>query len=98
MDAKTLELVARIVDVEFIGADTEAEALILESSLIKQHKPRYNVMLKYDTAHSHLKLHDQRGFPAHSQNAQSRVQMSFDNTLLLINQKYRLHAYAYCIF
>ena len=56
MDAKTLELVARIVDVEFIVTDTEAEALILESNLIKRHKPRYNVMLKDDKAYPHLKL------------------------------------------
>src|SRR5262245_44858876 len=37
MDAKTQELVARIVDFEFIITDTEAEALILESNLIKRH-------------------------------------------------------------
>src|SRR5678816_4854088 len=48
MDAKTQELVSRIIDFEFIVTDTEAEALILESNLIKRHKPRYNVMLKDD--------------------------------------------------
>src|SRR6266540_277645 len=63
MDAKTLELVARIVDVEFIVTDTEAEALILESNLIKRHKPRYNVMLKDDKAYPHLKLTINEEFP-----------------------------------
>jgi excinuclease ABC subunit C len=40
MDPKTRRLVARIADFEFIVVDTEAEALILESNLIKKHKPR----------------------------------------------------------
>lgn len=63
MDAKTQELVSRIVDFEFIVTDTEAEALILESNLIKQHKPRFNVMLKDDKAYPHLKLTVQEPFP-----------------------------------
>lgn len=63
MDAKTQELVARIADLEFIVTDTEAEALILESNLIKQHKPRFNVMLKDDKAYPHLKLTVNEEFP-----------------------------------
>lgn len=55
-DAKTNELVSRIVDFEYIITDTEVEALILESNLIKNHRPRYNVMLKDDKQYPHLKL------------------------------------------
>ena len=55
-DRKTRELVKRIADLEFIVVDNEVEALILESNLIKKHKPRYNVLLKDDKQYPHLKL------------------------------------------
>jgi excinuclease ABC subunit C len=56
MDAKTQKLVSLIADFEFIITDTETEALVLESNLIKLHKPKYNVMLKDDKQYPHLKL------------------------------------------
>ncbi|QQS42826.1 MAG: excinuclease ABC subunit UvrC [Acidobacteriota bacterium] len=62
MDPKTRRLVANIDDFEFIVVDTEAEALILESNLVKKHKPRYNVFLKDDKAYPHLKITDE-AFP-----------------------------------
>lgn len=62
MDPKTRRLVAKITDLEFIVVDTEAEALILESNLIKKHKPRYNVFLKDDKSYPHLKITDE-AFP-----------------------------------
>ena len=55
-DAKTRELVKRITDFEFIVVDNEVEALVLESNLIKLHKPRYNIMLKDDKQYPHLKI------------------------------------------
>ena len=45
---KTRVLVSRIVDIKFIVVESESEALLLENNLIKQFKPRYNIMLKYD--------------------------------------------------
>jgi excinuclease ABC subunit C len=56
MEAKTRELVRRIADFEFIVVDNEVEALVLESNLIKKHKPRYNVLLKDDKQYPHLKM------------------------------------------
>ncbi|MCS7081217.1 MAG: excinuclease ABC subunit UvrC [Chloracidobacterium sp.] len=62
-DPKTRELVARIHDIECIVTDTEVEALVLESNLIKQYKPRYNVLLKDDKQYPHLKLTLNEPFP-----------------------------------
>jgi excinuclease ABC subunit C len=49
-------LVDRIEDVEVVVTDTEREALVLENSLIKTHKPRFNVLLRDDKNHPYLKL------------------------------------------
>ena len=56
LDAKTRQLVRQIADFEFIVVDNEVEALVLESNLIKKHKPRFNVLLKDDKSYPHLKL------------------------------------------
>ena len=56
MDPKTRQLVRFIADFEFIVVDNEVEALVLESNLIKKHKPRFNVLLKDDKSYPHLKL------------------------------------------
>jgi excinuclease ABC subunit C len=45
---KTRVLVKQICDIKYIVVDTEDEALLLENNLIKQHRPRYNVLLKDD--------------------------------------------------
>ena len=62
-DFKTRELVRRIADVEFIVTDSEVEALILESTLVRQHQPRFNYKLKDDKSYPHLKLTINEPFP-----------------------------------
>ena len=62
-DRKTDALVKQIADVEFIVTDNEVEALILEATLTKKHKPRYNVNLKDDKSYPHLKLTIKEPFP-----------------------------------
>lgn len=61
-DLKTRRLVKLIADIEFIVVDNEVEALVLESNLIKKHKPRFNIMLKDDKQYPHLKLTSEK-FP-----------------------------------
>lgn len=63
MDVKTGILVKKIATFETILTHTENEALILESNLIKRHRPRYNVILKDDKRYPSLRLDVQNPFP-----------------------------------
>lgn len=60
---KTARLMERAVAVEFIVTENEKEALILESSLIKQYRPRYNVDLRDDKRYPCLRLDPREAFP-----------------------------------
>lgn len=60
---KTKLLLSQVRDVETIVTDTELEALILENSLIKKHRPRYNVTLRDDKTYPFLRLSVQEEFP-----------------------------------
>jgi excinuclease ABC subunit C len=60
---KVQRLVATIDDIDFIVTASELEALILESNLIKRHKPRYNVRLKDDKRYPYIKVTWQEDYP-----------------------------------
>ena len=53
---KTVTLVSHVESIETMVVDTEMEALILECNLIKEHRPRYNIMLKDDKSYPYIKL------------------------------------------
>ncbi|HPI37898.1 MAG TPA: excinuclease ABC subunit UvrC [Ignavibacteriaceae bacterium] len=53
---KTITLVKKISDIEIIITDSEIEALVLESNLVKEHKPRYNINLKDDKSFPFIKV------------------------------------------
>ena len=55
-DAKTGSLALEIADIESILVDNEREALALEHNLIKQYKPKFNVMLRDDKTYPYIKL------------------------------------------
>jgi excinuclease ABC subunit C len=63
LDSKTKRLVEEIRDLEYIVTDNEVEALILESNLVKQNQPRYNIHLKDDKSFPYLKLTVQESYP-----------------------------------
>src|SRR5437016_4339961 len=55
-DAKTDTLIAEARDVDYILVDNEKEALALENNLIKQWKPRFNILLRDDKTYPYIKL------------------------------------------
>ena len=66
MDMKTGVLVNKICDFDTIITGNEKEALILESNLIKGHRPRYNVVLKDDKRYPSLRLDPEDDYPSFS--------------------------------
>jgi excinuclease ABC subunit C len=63
LDLKTEHLVSEVADLEYILTDSEVEALILESTLVKKNQPRYNVNLKDDKSFPYLKLTVNEPYP-----------------------------------
>ena len=56
---KVASMVSNVYDYNFIVTDTEYEALVLECSLIKQHQPKYNILLKDDKGYSYIRISDE---------------------------------------
>ena len=60
---RTREMVRRVSDVDTIVVGSEAEALILENNLIKEHRPRFNVSLRDDKSFPYIKVTVQDAYP-----------------------------------
>ncbi len=63
MNFKTIQMVRKIADIEWIVVGSELEALILEMNLIKKHRPHYNIRLKDDKRYPYIKVHWADPFP-----------------------------------
>src|SRR5207253_6113920 len=63
LDERKDQMLDAIEDLEFIMTDTEGEALALENNLIKQHKPKYNILLRDDKTYPFIKLSVNEPFP-----------------------------------
>lgn len=59
---KVAAMVSNVFDYDFIVTDSEYEALLLECSLIKQHKPKYNILLKDDKGYHYIRISNEE-FP-----------------------------------
>jgi excinuclease ABC subunit C len=62
-DPKTLRLRERIADIDIIVTENEVKALILEETLIKRHKPKFNITLKDDKRYPYVKVTWHQPFP-----------------------------------
>ncbi|MCQ5129807.1 excinuclease ABC subunit UvrC [Butyricicoccus faecihominis] len=66
LNAKTRQLVSHIDDFDIIVTQTEFEALVLENSMIKKYKPKYNILLKDDKGYPYIRLSQNAPYPAFS--------------------------------
>ena len=63
MSIKTASMMQKVDDIQVVVTHTENEALILESNLIKQHKPRYNILLRDSKSYPFIHIDDSHQFP-----------------------------------
>lgn len=60
---RTKSMVGHVADIEFIETSSELEALMLETNLIKEHRPKYNILMKDDKSYVYIKVNLAEDFP-----------------------------------
>ena len=60
---KQVAMVRRVADVDFLAVDSETDALVLEATLIREHKPPYNIALKDDKRYPYVRVAWQEPYP-----------------------------------
>src|SRR3989338_2095606 len=63
LSSRVKSMVSSVVDVDYIVTENEVEALILESNLVKKHKPKYNIILRDDKHYPYLRLATEEMYP-----------------------------------
>ena len=63
---KTRKMVSNVWDFDIIVTESEYEALVLENSMIKKYKPKYNILLKDDKGYPYIKVTTSKPFPEFS--------------------------------
>jgi excinuclease ABC subunit C len=63
LDSRILRMTAEVADIEYIVTDTVSEAFLLESNLIKEHRPRFNIRLRDDKSYPFVKITLGEDFP-----------------------------------
>ena len=78
-DIKTEQLSGKIADIDFIVTNNELEAFILENTLIKEHKPKYNILLKDDKSYPYIMINESDKYPGvyTTRNTKDKTKMYF---------------------
>lgn len=63
LPAKTVAMLEKAASIEYLATNTEKEALLLEASLIKKYRPRYNIVLRDDKQYALFRLNTKHDFP-----------------------------------
>src|SRR5690606_12051975 len=62
-NTRTQKLVENITDLEYIIVNSDLEALVLETNLIKEYRPKYNILMKDDKNFAYIKITTQEDYP-----------------------------------